>query len=177
MANLLFKPMMVGRAQVTPLATYDALIVLGDFNYRVNGNLSAICEAMKQNMFEVLHSNDQLFFEMKIGRVGVGFKEGKIRFAPTYKRIRGSNEGYKLKRIPSWTDRIVYQHNAESCVFLQKSYDAQNLVTMSDHRPVFSQFLLTFDQDGTLGERIKNGDAQSVGSKYTTMTGMRPDKD
>jgi len=59
---------------------------MGDFNYRINGNTSTIFELMKQDMYEILKYNDQLFIEMMIGKIPKILKEGKIEFAPTYKR-------------------------------------------------------------------------------------------
>ena len=37
---------------------YDAVIWLGDFNYRINGVIGAISFAMEKNMYEVLRFND-----------------------------------------------------------------------------------------------------------------------
>jgi hypothetical protein len=45
---------------------------------------------------------------MKTGRL-TGFTEGKIKFAPTYKRRPGANDVISTKRNPSWTDRILYR--------------------------------------------------------------------
>ncbi len=47
----------------------DIVIWCGDFNYRINGVVGAVKAAMKQNMYEVLHSNDQFSIERKIGRI------------------------------------------------------------------------------------------------------------
>lgn len=80
---------------------------------------------------------------MKTGRLP-GFTEGKIQFAPTYKRKPGGNSEISTKRNPSWTDRILYRYEKETCTLTQKSYDSNNLLVLSDHRPVFSQFLLSF---------------------------------
>ncbi len=80
---------------------------MGDLNYRLTGHLKTIIEAIKLNMFEDLLFNDQLIFEMKTGRIK-GFTEGKIKFAPTYKRKPGKNDEISVKRNPSWTDRIIY---------------------------------------------------------------------
>jgi hypothetical protein len=116
----------------------------GDLNYRINGFQLSILAAIEKNLFEDLLFQDQLIFEMKIGRVA-GFKEGKIYFAPTYKRKPGGNTEISKKRNPSWTDRILYSFNEEKCTLTQKSYDSNNNVTLSDHRPVFSQFLLRYE--------------------------------
>lgn len=88
-------------------------------------------------MYVDLLYNDQLCFEMKIGRIK-GFYEGKIRFAPTYKRRPNKNTELSFKRNPAWTDRILYKYNENECLLIQKSYDSNNLVMLSDHRPVFS---------------------------------------
>jgi len=74
-------------------------------------------------------------------------REGKIRFAPTYKYEVGSYvfDQSKKKRAPSWTDRVLYKCNKGEDTIVQISYDSNNLVTLSDHRPVFSQFLVTLD--------------------------------
>jgi hypothetical protein len=45
---------------------------------------------------------------MKTGRL-TGFSEGKIKFAPTYKRRPGANDVISMKRNPSWTDRILFR--------------------------------------------------------------------
>jgi hypothetical protein len=37
---------------------YDCVILVGDLNYRLNGDKSAIFEAMKQNMYTDLLYND-----------------------------------------------------------------------------------------------------------------------
>ncbi len=37
---------------------FDAVIWLGDFNYRINGIIGAITHAMTRNMYEVLIAND-----------------------------------------------------------------------------------------------------------------------
>ncbi len=89
-------------------------------------------------MYEVLLDNDQLLIERKIGRIAHNFKEGEICFAPTYKALK-YQDGYNWTRIPGWTDRILYYSKEESAL-VQYSYDSNNLLKLSDHRPVFSQF-------------------------------------
>lgn len=81
---------------------------MGDLNYRVLGDHESILEAVRQNRFELLRQTDQLRMEMKLERTFKGFSEGQLSFAPTFKRIRGSNLGYRNKRKPSWTDRILH---------------------------------------------------------------------
>ena len=62
--------------------------------------------------------------------------EHKIKFLPTYKYIKGYNFYNISKRIPSWTDRILFKNNKEiKCLY----YDKINLI-YSDHRPVYALF-------------------------------------
>lgn len=116
-----------------PLA--DAVIWLGDLNYRINGVIGAVVHAMQKNMFEVLLVNDQFNLERKIGRVPGNFKEAKICFPPTYKLNKGSDSYNVTARVPGWTDRILY--NSRGNILEQKSYDSNNNLKISDHRPVF----------------------------------------
>lgn len=91
------------------VSLFDAVFVLGDLNYRVMGEPEQIFQALKQNKFDLLRHTDQLQIEMQLGRSLIGFKEGQLNFAPTFKRLKGSNNGYNLKRKPSWTDRILFK--------------------------------------------------------------------
>lgn len=98
---------------------------------------------MQNDDWDVLQANDQLLIEKKVKRVGIGYQEGPIYFAPTFKLQKNSNQ-YKSKRQPGWTDRILYRSN--NGLLQQVNYDSNNLVRVSDHRPVFGQFMLLFDR-------------------------------
>ena len=119
-----------------PSLTNDVVIWLGDLNYRINGVIGAVTQAIQKNMYEVLWDNDQFQIERKIGRVGENFEEGKVCFAPTYKIVKGYDNYSANNRIPSWTDRIIFQ--SKNKILKQMSYDSNNLLKISDHRPVFS---------------------------------------
>lgn len=107
-------------------------------------------------MYEVLLDNDQLNIERKIGRIAQIFKEGEILFPPTYKLLK-HDDAYNTSRIPSWTDRILYYSKIDDAL-KQYSYDANNLLKISDHRPVFSQFEYHFEfTDGFA--TLRKGDA------------------
>ena len=68
------------------------------------------------------------------------FKEGlPYLFAPTFK-LKPLLNKYNLKRVPSWCDRIIYRSRENYLRLL--NYDSNNLLTQSDHRPVFAQFTL-----------------------------------
>ena len=106
--------------------------------------------AIENYDFKSLFFFDQLFmdnFESK--QKGAGyyrFKEGNTElFAPTFKLKMKTNQ-YGHKRTPSWTDRIIYRSKYDpkgACDTLTLvNYDSNNLLKLSDHRPVFAQFLL-----------------------------------
>ncbi len=62
--------------------------------------------------------------------------ENTINFLPTYKYIKKLNYYDISKRIPGWTDRILYKKsNNIKCI----KYDRIN-IKISDHRPVFGLF-------------------------------------
>ena len=84
-----------------------------------------------------------MLVEKKVENVMSGYQEGPIYFAPTFKFNAGTTL-YKKSRQPSWTDRIIFRSN--DGILTQINYDSNNLVTLSDHRPVFSQFKLAFDR-------------------------------
>jgi hypothetical protein len=55
---------------------------------------------------------------------------------PTYKYIKGYNYYDLTKRIPAWTDRILYKKSENiKCI----KYDKIN-IKISDHRPVYGLF-------------------------------------
>ena len=86
--------------------------------------------------------------ERALGNIPKFFQEGKIEFAPTFKRKAYDNSSFGLKRNPAWTDRILYfcsQNDENNTRLRLKGYDSNNLVDISDHRPVFAQFLFQID--------------------------------
>ena len=64
----------------------DLLILVGDLNYRVDGFKDSIVQAMSADKYELLLPTDQLYVEQELGNVTSMLKEGKIEFAPTFKR-------------------------------------------------------------------------------------------
>ena len=62
--------------------------------------------------------------------------EHRIKFLPTYKYIKGNKLYNVSKRIPSWTDRILFKKSKDiRCLFYNKID-----LNISDHRPVFALF-------------------------------------
>jgi endonuclease/exonuclease/phosphatase family metal-dependent hydrolase len=122
--------------QQSEILEWDSVIWIGDFNYRINATNSSIVRMLiENNEWNILEAIDQLTIEKKIKRVAVGFNEGKINFAPTFK-FKSQTSTYNIKRQPSWTDRILYR--CKDNVLQLVNYESNNNVQMSDHRPVFA---------------------------------------
>ena len=118
----------------------DVIIFMGDLNYRINGFKPSIMQAMGKDRYDLLIHSDQLLMERQLGNVPTELKEGHIAFAPTFKRKPFDNSSFGLKRNPAWTDRILFycECNEEQCRLQLKSYDSNNMLDLSDHRPVFA---------------------------------------
>jgi len=133
--------------KINPLSTaFDFVFWAGDFNYRINGTRDIIDNLLENNMHRILINNDQLMMLMQYDPLFKGLKEGPITFRPTYKFDKESDtyDTSAKRRIPSWTDRILYK--AQTNVGLISYSSAQNIRT-SDHRPVYSTFTAKIDFD------------------------------
>uniref|UniRef100_A0A914CVZ6 Inositol polyphosphate-related phosphatase domain-containing protein n=1 Tax=Acrobeloides nanus TaxID=290746 RepID=A0A914CVZ6_9BILA len=124
-----------------------AVFWLGDMNWRVDGVSSA--EEMAKKLSQVTDESsrvdydqlaetyDQLKKALRLGNWVDGFKEEPITFQPTYKHLVGIGT-YNLKRIPSWTDRILYKGHS----ITSNRYTSYRRLTLSDHYPVLAEFTL-----------------------------------
>lgn len=118
----------------------DAAILLGDLNYRVRGERTEVLKLINQSQKQELWGMDQLNTEMKKGTLCKGYTEGKLEFAPTYKYLPNSS-CFTGNRVPSWTDRVLYKDSLG--ILRQISYGSLRENFNSDHKPVFSQFILS----------------------------------
>ena len=107
----------------------------GDLNYRLDLSKED-CELSLGSLNSLLE-HDQLRAAMSRGDAFTGFAEGPINFPPTFK-FDFSSDSYdtsKKRRVPSWTDRVLYRPGPELL-----SYNALGSVRSSDHRPVVAKF-------------------------------------
>jgi synaptojanin len=74
---------------------------------------------------------------MRRGTVFDGYKEGLIKFAPTYRYDAGTDsyDTSEKNRIPAWTDRIMFKGSG----IRQLVYSRAELLS-SDHKPVKASF-------------------------------------
>ncbi|KAK7319161.1 hypothetical protein RJT34_03879 [Clitoria ternatea] len=123
---------------------HDHVILLGDLNYRISLPEETTRSLVENRDWDSLLENDQLMIELTSGNMLRGWKEGAIKFAPTYKYCPNSDIYYgccyqgkraEKKRAPAWCDRIVWYGKGlkqlEYCRIESK---------LSDHRPVKAMF-------------------------------------
>jgi phosphatidylinositol-bisphosphatase len=138
-------------------ACADRVVFMGDLNYRIRGNRAAVSALLRQGMRDVLLNNDQLTWSRQQGLALNHFTEPPLNFRPTYKFDVGPDidtDSYDTgpkKRIPAWTDRILYASGSGpsfeqtppgmSCT----AYNADMSLRSSDHRPVYASFRAQVD--------------------------------
>ncbi|XP_057872973.1 type IV inositol polyphosphate 5-phosphatase 11 [Cryptomeria japonica] len=130
----------------TSLETSDVVVWLGDLNYRIEGSRNSVGSLINQN-FQQLRAKDQLSREAEKGEIFHGFCEGPLSFRPTYKYDIGTDDydTSTKRRVPSWTDRILYKINSGGNVKAHvEDYDSIDSIKGSDHRPVKAHLCIKF---------------------------------
>ncbi|XP_071724182.1 type IV inositol polyphosphate 5-phosphatase 9 [Rutidosis leptorrhynchoides] len=123
---------------------HDRVILLGDLNYRISLPEPTTRLLVEGEEWNVLLENDQLSMELNDGNLFQGWREGSIRFPPTYKYcpnsdlyfgcIQAGKRGEK-KRAPAWCDRIIWYGNG-----IKQHLYTRGESKLSDHRPVKAIF-------------------------------------
>jgi len=127
---------------------------MGDLNYRVDYGDQGDEESpspeqhaemvglVSEGNLDPLLKGDQLLREKKEGCVFYNWKEGDIKFRPTFKVKVGEDLTYNIKRSPAWCDRVLYrsnpQHEKNNIRLLE--YDSCEQLLTSDHKPVYALF-------------------------------------
>lgn len=139
---------------------HEIVVWAGDFNYRIglgyDKTKAIVNEAMigndkiREDALGKLYENDQLNIQMVAGNCFNFYREGRVRFLPTYKYDIGRDDfdSSDKQRIPAWTDRVVWKVNHKSTQpgddlgskMKQLDYDSVMSLKFSDHRPVFATF-------------------------------------
>lgn len=124
---------------------HDRIIWLGDLNYRIALSHTETLKLLTKRDWETLLSKDQLKIEREAGRVFKGWREGLIKFAPTYKYSYNSdtylgetNISPSKRRTPAWCDRILWKGNGIHQLLYQRKDSTK--YRFSDHRPVCATF-------------------------------------
>lgn len=129
--------------------------------------LLQVLRLVEQGDWGELLGADQLAASRAAGEAFVGFEEGPIAFAPTFKVERSSELVYQQKRIPSYCDRVLWKSAAGlRGAVSQTSLAALPRVSTSDHKPVVATFSLTPSEAlrGTMQEVRSGGSRGSRGS-------------
>lgn len=121
---------------------HDHIIWFGDLNYRVSLPNDQCRYFIENGAFDELTVVDQLNQEITRKGAFYGFKEGVIKFYPTYKFDKGTSnyDSSEKQRIPSWTDRVLYMTSKSTDPIQQLNYNCCMEIFASDHKPVYSTF-------------------------------------
>ncbi|KAG6860954.1 hypothetical protein C0995_005618 [Termitomyces sp. Mi166 len=149
--TLLFPPVVQTESK-SPSTIYDTshLFFLGDLNFRLDippmhplaprPNIDFMRALDEESTREQLKEFDQLVIEQRKGTVLQGLHEGEFwQFKCSYKYLLGEVDKYSSKRIPSWTDRVLYATHTDSPDIHGKSnitnilYTSVPSYTTSDH--------------------------------------------
>ncbi|KAI6229858.1 Endonuclease/exonuclease/phosphatase family protein [Aphelenchoides fujianensis] len=138
-----------------PMKRAANIFWFGDLNFRLShvDAVSVINKQLESRLFrhdlnfEPLIEHDELTLEKAKGFIFEDFKEGLIRFPPTHKFIRNTNQ-YAANRIPSYTDRVLYWSRDEKALYPVR-YDCIWELTVSDHKPVYCTFKMKVHDGGS----------------------------
>lgn len=117
---------------------HDAIIWMGDFNYRILMPNEEVRRLIVEKKYGNLFEKDQLNQQMIAGEAFPYYNEMEINFDPTYKFDLGTKtyDTSEKMRIPAWTDRILSRGE----VLKQLTYGCASDILFSDHRPVYAAF-------------------------------------
>ena len=130
---------------------YDYYFFFGDINSRTSLEYSnPIVDNLIKNHSKTLNGdfkdilvNDQFKQYQKESSLILQMDEAPIKFSPTYKYTIGSNEyDTNKKRIPSWTDRIMFKKFSET---IPLAYN-KCLLSLSDHQPIYGLYRIKTEE-------------------------------
>lgn len=141
---------------------HDYVFFIGDLNFRLQPDkftFQQIDLMVSQNEHGKLLSEDQLTLAKKSGAAFSELQENLPTFPPTFKYKVGSTSAYDMKRLPAWTDRILFTANTANypnfkLSLNQHSYSAHQDYVESDHKPVSSGFSLSVFSEETANKLL-----------------------
>ena len=130
---------------------YDYYFFFGDLNSRTSLEYSnPIVDNLIKNHSKTLNGDfkdilvyDQFKQYQKESSLILQMDEAPIKFSPTYKYNIGSIEyDINKKRIPSWTDRILFKKFSET---IPLAYN-KCLLSLSDHQPIYGLYRIKTEE-------------------------------
>ena len=130
---------------------YDYYFFFGDLNSRISLDYSnELIDDILKNKSKTLNGDfnntlihDQIKKYQKESSLILQMDEAPIKFSPAYKYIIGSNEYDKnKKRIPSWTDRILFKKFSETSPLAYNKC----LLSLSDHQPIYGVYRIKTEE-------------------------------
>eukprot|EP01083_Nonionella_stella_P268157 906285_1 len=152
---------------------HDVIFLFGDLNYRLHidkSRIDTVSNLIHKRKIQKLLRFDQLNISKRQNKVCPGFIESDITFLPTYKYQPGTNQFERRRskplRMPAYTDRILYEIRSPNLKVHHMEYDSVHALLLSDHKPVYGLFEMTFvnemqplddgeDEDDTYSLQIK----------------------
>jgi hypothetical protein len=170
----------VGLKWMDAATQFDHCFFLGDLNYRVDlrqtdgverSHESHVSEVIRcAEQYKSLQSADQLYREVMAKRVLVGFAEGKLDYAPTFKVQRGPGLAYDRKRVPSYCDRILWRSKPGlQADHRQEWVRPVPALETSDHKPLTSYHLLKIRKEKSLVPAAAAADYEGVTLALTNL--------
>ncbi|KAK2197717.1 bifunctional Endonuclease-exonuclease-phosphatase superfamily/Endonuclease-exonuclease-phosphatase/SAC domain/Inositol polyphosphate-related phosphatase [Babesia duncani] len=129
---------------------HSLLLISGDFNFNIKMETGEILSRLRKSDLKSLLLHDE-FYQNKAANIPVctDLNEAKIKFAPTYKFVKGTLF-YNTRRNPAWCDRILWYALANSKVYINPlQYTRQEHYTVSDHKPVSLLINAAFGKEET----------------------------
>ena len=141
---------------------YDCYFFFGDLNSRISLEFSnPLIEDIIKNHSKTINGNfeniliyDQFKQYQKENTLILQMDEASIKFSPTYKYNLGTSEyDTGKKRIPSWTDRILFKKFSET---IPLAYN-KCILSLSDHQPIYGFYRInTQEIDKSKKQSIMN---------------------
>ncbi|EJF66076.1 skeletal muscle/kidney enriched inositol 5-phosphatase [Dichomitus squalens LYAD-421 SS1] len=161
-STLLFPPLPGADSKApTTIFSTSHLFFFGDLNFRLSlpadhdlaaadQQLNLVASLSTDDGRSALREYDQLVIERDMkGTIFQSFREGEFwRFKCSYKYHLGEVDRYDSKRVPAWTDRVMYTTYSDSPETPQESsitnvlYTTVPSYTTSDHKPIVAVLLL-----------------------------------
>lgn len=143
---------------------HDHVIWFGDLNYRIDIPNLECRQLVANGAYKELLENDQLTRERRDRGAFNEFKEGLVKFPPTYKFDKYTNDydTSEKQRTPSWTDRVLFLSDKKLTTtnpLKLLKYDSAIDVLYSDHKAVYASFETTAK---IINEQIKKNKLNEI---------------